>query len=202
MAVVEAAFVTPIFFILIFGILEVGLAMNDYLALSSTVRAGSRAASASGNDPKSDLYVILGMSRESAAINRNQIKDIVIYRSDTFGEDLPAACFNSDEDEAVSVTGQCNVYSQAHFELAEIQVAEETAARAEDRPVDPSKITFGCGVGAPDRFWCPTDRKVTLSAPGPEYVGVWMRIDHPAVTGAGSMTFTDSSVIRLEPRSE
>ena len=39
MAIVEAAFVTPVFFILIFGILEVGLAMNDYLALSSTVRA-------------------------------------------------------------------------------------------------------------------------------------------------------------------
>lgn len=202
MAIVEAAFVTPVFFILIFGILEVGLAMNDYLALSSTVRAGSRAASASGNDHKSDLYVILGMSRESSAINRNQIKDIVIYRSDTFGEGLPPACFNNDEDEAVPVAGECNVYSQAHFALAEIQVAEETEARAENRAVDPSKITFGCGVTAPDRFWCPTDRKVTLSAPGPEYVGVWMRIDHPTVTGVGTQTFTDSSVIRLEPRSE
>jgi hypothetical protein len=37
---------------------------------------------------------------------------------------------------------------------------------------------------------------------GPNYVGVWVRVDHRWVTGmfGSSVTLTDQSVIRLEPR--
>ena len=49
-ALIEAAYVLPVFFLLIFGIMEIGLYMNDDLAVGHTVRSGSRMASASGND--------------------------------------------------------------------------------------------------------------------------------------------------------
>ncbi|WP_421119308.1 TadE family protein [Aquihabitans daechungensis] len=39
MAIVEAAFVTPVFFAMILGIFEAGLYMKDYLAMSNAVRA-------------------------------------------------------------------------------------------------------------------------------------------------------------------
>jgi len=44
--------------------------------------------------------------------------------------------------------------------------------------------------------------KVTQTGTGPEYVGVWMKMQHPLVTNMfGTVkTFTDQSVIRLEPR--
>lgn len=200
----EAAFVTPVFFLMIFGILEVGLAMNDYLALSSTVRAGSRAASASGNDTKADLYTVLGISRESTAINQDNIVRIVVYTPDGFGDEPTENC-----KAGIATDDICNVYDVDDFEAAVIQVEEETEALDEGRAVDTSKITFGCGPTAPDRFWCPTDRNVRLSNAdiagydGPDYVGVWMRIEHPSVTRIfPALTFEDHSVIRLEPRSE
>ena len=43
-ALVEAAFVTPVFFMLVLGVVEIGLAMNDSLGLTHTVRAGTRVA--------------------------------------------------------------------------------------------------------------------------------------------------------------
>lgn len=207
MAILEAAFVTPVFFLLIFAILEVGLAMNDYLALSSTVRAGSRSASASANDTKADLYTVLGIARESTAIDERSIVRVVVYKPSTFGEEPTTNCKNGIPSSAT--VSPCNVYTPQDFDRAREQVEEETDALEENRPVDTSKIFFGCGPSAPDRHWCPTDRNVRLSNPaiagyqGPDYVGVWMRIEHPSVSRIfPDLTFEDHSVIRLEPRSE
>ena len=63
---VEAAFVTPVFFALVLGVAEIGLVMNDYLAQASAVRAGARVASTSGNDIYSD-YDILQRRRPRTA---------------------------------------------------------------------------------------------------------------------------------------
>ncbi|MCU1499356.1 MAG: hypothetical protein JWM47_3309 [Acidimicrobiales bacterium] len=196
-ALVEAAFVTPVFFALVFSIVEMGLAVNDYLAVSSTVRAGSRLSSASGNEPKADLYTILAVSRESSAITRSDIVRVVVYRPSAFGEEPSASC-----QAGTPTPGVCNVYTPADFTKAEIQVTEETQAQAQNRAINPSKVSFGCGATSPDRYWCPTTRKVTLSGTGPEYVGVWMKMDHRWITNSGVKTLTDQSVIRLEPRVE
>lgn len=194
-ALVEAAFVTPVFFALMFGVVEVGLAMNDYLAVSSTVRAGSRMASAMGNEKGADVYTILQISRESSAISRSDIVRVVIYKPSKFGEEPTQACQNG-----TPTVGVCNVFTSGDFTRARIQVAEETQADAQHRAVDQSKITFGCGATSPDRYWCPTSRKVTLAGAGPEYVGVWMKMDHRWITNSGVRTLSDQSVIRLEPR--
>ena len=47
---VEAAIVSPIFFLLIFGIIEVGGAYKDKLALGNAVTAGARTGSAAADD--------------------------------------------------------------------------------------------------------------------------------------------------------
>lgn len=178
MAVVEAAFITPIFFTLILGVAEIGLAMNDYLALADSVRAGARTASASGPDLYSDWNVLTAVERESAALQKSKILYIVIYKPATFGEEPSATC-----QAGTAVSGVCNVY------------------RSQDlgRP----KTDFGCAASQSlDKFWCPTVRKITLSGTGTDYVGVWMKIKHPWLTKmfGSNLTLTDSSVIRLEPR--
>ena len=73
------------------------------------------------------------------------------------------------------------------------------------RPADLARpqTDFGClTTQSLYRYWCPTVRNVTLSGTGSDYVGVWMKIEHPWLTKmfGTTKTLTDSSVIRLEPR--
>lgn len=179
-AVIEAAFVTPVFFILVLGIAEIGLAMNDYLGLANTVRGGARTASASGNNVYSDYGILQSMKREASAIERTKIKFMVVYKPSAFGEAPSQTC-----QQGTPVTGVCNVYLSGDL----------------NRP----ESDFGCRPDRNlDRFWCPSSRVVSLSGSGSEYVGVWMKIEHPWLTKmfGDVKTLTDSSVIRLEPRTK
>lgn len=180
-AVIEAAFVTPVFFMLVFGIVEIALAMNDNLALAHSTRAGSRVASASGNDLYADYGIVRSIARESSAIDRGQIELVVVYQASKVGEAPSDTCQGG-----TPVKNECNVYRPADF------------ARDKD--------DFGCkdpSSLALDSAWCPNDRRVVLtSGEGPAYVGVWMKIEHEWVTKmfGSTLTLTDTSVIQLEPR--
>lgn len=169
---------TPIFFALVLGVIELGLVMNNYLALAHSVRAGARVASASGNEIYADLGVVRSVARESSALRDDQIELVVIYKAAEFGAPPTATC-----QAGTPVAGVCNVYRVADL----------------SRP----KSDFGCRTDRNlDRYWCPTARKVTLTGTGTEYVGVWMKIEHDWVTKmfGNTVDLTDSSVIRLEPR--
>ena len=175
---VEAAFVTPVFLALLLGLMEIGLYMNDYLAVANTVRGGARAASVAGNDMYADYYILQAIKEESAAIPRQQIQDIVVYKATAFGTDPNANCLAG-----TAVAGQCNVYHAGDLDKAESH--------------------FGCIVSENlDYYWCPTTRSVLGSGAGPDYVGVYIHITHPWITkmfGSGQ-DITDESVIRLEPQ--
>ena len=178
--VVESAFITPVFIFLVLAVGEIGLAMNDYLAEANAVRAGARVASASGNDIYADYGIVQAVRRESIALERKKVKYVVVYKADAFGAAPTSTCQSG-----TPVSGVCNVYTYEDFA----------------RP----KSDFGClSTKNLDRFWCPTSRKVSLSGTGTEYVGVWMKIEHPWLTKlfGNTKTLTDSSVIRLEPRTQ
>ncbi len=179
-AIVEAAFITPVFMLMVLGIMEVGLAMNDNLALAHTVRAGTRVASASGNDLYADYGIIQAVKREISAVPRAQIQRIVVYKATRYGEEPTTDCMTG----AAGQTGLCNIYDTTAFNAV--------------------KTRWGCKTAeALDRYWCPTSRIVSRTA-GPNYVGVWVKIEHRWVTGMfGDTTeLTDQSVIRLEPRAK
>lgn len=188
-AIIEAAFITPVFIALVLGIIEIGLAMNNYLAVSNTVRSGARSASAYGNDITSDYGVLQTVARESSALDKSSISYIVIYKPTSFGEPPSASCrsgIRSGGTGAMRV-GACNVYTAANF-----------ATKKED---------FGClTTKSLDKYWCPNLRKVTTSTTaageGPDFVGVWIGYNHNWVTKmfGNTKTFTDQSVVRLEPR--
>jgi hypothetical protein len=178
--VVESAFVTPVFVFLVLAVGEVGLAMNDYLAEANAVRAGARVASASGNDTYADWGILQGVRSEAIALEQKKIKYIVVYKADAFGAAPTSTCQSG-----TPVANVCNVYTYSDLL----------------RP----KADFGClATKDLDRYWCPTTRKVSLSGSGTDYVGVWMKIQHPWLTKlfGSTKTLTDSSVIRLEPRTQ
>lgn len=175
---IEAAIVTPIFLMLVFGIIEVGLALNDKLAVAHAARAGSRVASASGNDVYADYGILKAIDREISALDRDQIEYIVVYRASRLGEPPTPGCRSG-----LSSTGVCNVYRVSDLYR--------------------EKDDFGCKTTSPDLPWCPNSRNVELTrTSGPDYVGVWIKAEHPWVTKmfGSSITLTETSVIRLEPR--
>lgn len=175
---VEAAFVTPVFFALILGVAEIGLVMNDYLAQASAVRAGARVASTSGSDIYTDYDILRAVGKDGSALADDRIKLIVVYKPTTFGQAPTATC-----QAGTGVANVCNVYK-----VTDIAKPESD---------------FGCkSTTALDGFWCPSNRKTTLSGTGTDYVGVWMKIEHPWLTKmfGSTKTLTDSSIIRIEPR--
>lgn len=57
-ALVEAAFVYPLLFLAIFGVVEFGMAFKDYLSVSHAARDGARAGATYGNAPTADFLIL------------------------------------------------------------------------------------------------------------------------------------------------
>jgi len=68
--VVGATFVTPLFLILVFGVVELGLLAHDSLATSNASRAGSRAASAFDNRRDADFRILSTAPTGSTPLGR------------------------------------------------------------------------------------------------------------------------------------
>ena len=182
---IEAAFVTPILFLFVFGIFEFGFAFRDYLGVTNTTGDSVREASVAGNVANADYRMLRAAERASAALPDGTIERIVIFRATGPTDTIPSACKTSTS-AAVLAANKCNYYTPADFSL------------------DPTE--FGCDpasnpVPDPDRHWCPTSRIVSVGA-GLDYVGVYMRVTHAYITGlfGSSITFEDSSILKVEPQ--
>ena len=84
---VEATFVAPIFFLLIFGIIEVGGAYKDKLTLSNAVTSGARTGSAAADDGLADYNILQAVKKAVVAAPRSSIQYIVV-----FNQVVPTAC--------------------------------------------------------------------------------------------------------------
>lgn len=173
----------PVFFVLLLGVVEFGLAFKDYLTAANMSRTAARVASAAANDALADQRALAALGRASAAVSRAAIERIVVYRADSVDSPVPPVCTTAATGIA-SGSVHCNVYGSADI----------------GRP----PTDFGCSATSPDRFWCPRDRKVAQSGPGgpPDLVGVWVKIRHDYLTGivGSSVELTNRTVMRLEPR--
>lgn len=65
---VEMALVAPIIFVVIFAVLEFGLAFRDFLSVSHAARDGARAGATYGNDDAADYLILLDVESTLAAI--------------------------------------------------------------------------------------------------------------------------------------
>lgn len=78
---VEAALVTPIFVLLVFGIIEFGMLFKDWLAVSSSVRAGTRIASAQPRIADYADQAASQIAREGAALDLHEVAELWVYRA-------------------------------------------------------------------------------------------------------------------------
>src|SRR5262249_7376870 len=117
---VEAAIVAPLFFMLIFGVVEAGW---DFFKRDSTTNmsvVGARAGAGSANDSLADYNVLQAVKGASAGISQSAIKVIVVYRATSASDTVPSAC------KAASVTNTsttrgCNRYTGADLSLTSDQ---------------------------------------------------------------------------------
>jgi hypothetical protein len=171
----------PILCLLLFGIIEYGLFFRDYLTISNTTRAGARAGSAAGNDASADFTILQHVTAAASALpgGSDSIDGVIVFDSGSADGAVPAGCSLA----TGSVDGVCNVYLPADLV----------------RP----RTDFGCAPASPDRFWCPADRVISLSA-GTDYLGVHVIVTHHNVTGLFSTSPTrlmkDTVVMRVEPQ--
>lgn len=183
-ALVEAAIITPVFALLIFGILEFGLTFRDYLTVSNVSRDSARGASAFGDGLYADYNVIQIAKQSSKGFRPNEIQRLIIFDAGSVSGSIrdPAHPAHGCLTSSIGISGVCNVYDSADLQLA--------------------KTNFGCqSTQDLDRFWCPTTREVRASGP-PDYIGVYVRARHDFVTGlfGPGMDLTDEIVMRIEPQ--
>jgi hypothetical protein len=185
-AIIEAAFVTPVFLMLLFGILEYGLLFRDNLTTNNAAQEAARAASVGGRALEADYLTLQTLEHGVAAMGLDKVNYVVVFNASTVGYELP----DSHLCHTQSVADVCNRYLPADFEK---------------ELVDESDVTtdfFRC-VSAPaniDGAWCPGDRRAGLGDDS-DLVGVYVQTTHDYLTGFfGETQILDATtVIRVEP---
>ncbi len=175
----ETALTIPLFFLIVFGIIEGGLLFRDRLTTTSAAHDAARAATVSGDELSADRHVLDVMQDSSAPLPDGIIERIVVFKASGPGATVPTACLTG------GVVGVCNSYTEA------------------DLAVDAG--SFGCQADKDlDRYWCPSDRNVIQSAANggpPDYIGVHFVIRRSSVSGIIPITeLSSTKVLRIEPR--
>jgi hypothetical protein len=172
----------PIFFFLIFGIIEYGAAYGDKLGVSNAVTSGTRTASAGGSDGFADYQILQSVIKSSSAMTKGSVRFVVVFKAAGVDSKPTQGC----REGRPSAIDKCNVYFPKDFGTP--------------------KDSFGCDPNLElDRYWCPSNRKTsqTLASGGPpDYIGVYMEAVHPYYTGffGKEVTLTDQAIIQIEPR--
>lgn len=189
-ALLETLLVFPVVMVLILGIFEFGLIYRDVLTANEAVGTGARSGAVIGprltaTGATAD-YVIMRSVRESlGSIPTEWIDHVVVFKANAPGAggplaQVPAACRAGSP-----VAGRCNVYDpQAAF----LAVQSGNAAY------------FEC-PGGPACSWEAADRKNGPQVADIEYLGVYIRMERPYVSGIFGDVFTSEQavVVRLEP---
>ena len=182
--IAEAALLTPFFVTLMFGMLEFGGAFRDYLTVSNSATAAARTAAIEGNTNDADWWILQAVYKNSLAMPKSQILEVEVFSatSNPTATSPPSACTSAN---------LCNDYTGANLQSYL------------GATVEPTTFSNTCvpGNGTPMSNWCPNLRKVDLQD-GVDYVGVYVRVQHPWITGlfGSSVTMTQTRITQLEPQ--
>jgi len=174
---VEAALITPLLLLLVFGIIEFSFAFKDDLAVSAAVRAGARAGSAEPGQPSFATDTAAAVARAGGALNLSSAT-LYVYDAGGGGPTDPVQTFNSSNAGFCGgVQNACNEYtwnaSTSSFQLA-----------------SPENFTIK------NISNCPNAYKQNA-------IGVYMSYRHDFLTGflpfGKSVTLSDNAVVSFEP---
>jgi Flp pilus assembly protein TadG len=187
-AMLEFALVVPFLLLMLFGLIEFGLAWRADNRVDTSTANAARVAASSGQLSTADRDTLVALKATLPSDLLAKLDRVVIYRSDAADGAVPTTCvpaFGSTSDVGVNTASvRCNSYSGATV-----------------RAVSSSSMTgFGGTTGSKDAYWAPSARKDTILGP-PDYVGVYVRTvyEDTTVTFWNDITLTDNSVFRIQP---
>ena len=102
---VEFALVAPLFFFIVFGGIELGLAFRSYLALENLSRSAARIASIERANPDSDQAIIDRIANQVDPL-QGEVQAIVIFQADSLDAEVPSDCTSTG-----SIGNACNTYT-------------------------------------------------------------------------------------------
>jgi hypothetical protein len=189
-ALLETMLVAPVFFALVLAIFEFGLIYRDVLSVSDAAGNGARRGALIGpripaSGANADFEIVREVRNSLGSVSVDWVERIVVFKAGPPGAggamaQVPQACKTQD-----SVPGVCNVYDPANAFLA----------------VDTGNNDyFDCGSGGRSCAWLPTSRSNGPTPSDIDYLGVWIRVQRPYVSGlfGDVFTFEQASVMRLE----
>jgi len=190
-AAVEAALVTPVLLLMVFGIIEMGFLMRDHIAVTSAVRNGARIASASADAGPADCTVRADPSAPCAPATAPMLAQLAADAMQTTGSAMPMNrvqeiwIFNADPD------GNPNTGDEVPSACATKCVAFQWVPAA---GTDPNAGRFRYLRGA----W--NEATIRTCATRADRVGVRMIADHPFMTGLfRDIEVSDSAIMTFEP---
>ncbi len=180
-ALVEFAVIAPLVMLLVFGIVEFGLAFSIKLNVETAARTGARVGSGLRDDRMAD-YNLLQSVKSALNDNLSSVQYVVVYKSTNANGAIPAGCSGTTP---TSRNGSCNVYTGA--QLSSLTSTDFNGP--------------GCTAGQPDFAWCPTSRQSVQSV-GNDYLGVLVMVKTSAVTQmfGGFFPVQANAVMQLEPK--
>jgi hypothetical protein len=180
---VEAALLTPLLALVLFGIIEMSLLMRDVVSVNSSVHVGTRMASVSAGagpatcspspctPPTAPMLAQLAansIQQAGIAMPQDQINWIIVYRANTDGYPMPAG------NKAATCSTDCvkYVWSKAS-----------------------NKFVYSSGT------WASSSINACINDASRMSVGVIMNARHPWITGlfGDSVTVQERSVMQFEP---
>ncbi|MGE0879891.1 MAG: TadE/TadG family type IV pilus assembly protein [Acidimicrobiia bacterium] len=166
-AVVEAAIVAPVFFLLLLALLEYGLVFKDKMSVNNGANAAARQASANGSDALADYSILVSARNDLSALDR-AVDRIVVFKATSREEAVPAACLGvSTATLPAGIAGLCNVYNASALTRAKTDFGFDAIYRPDGDLLD--------------KYWAPTSR--LDSAGTTEYIGVYVEATHVNLTG-------------------
>jgi Flp pilus assembly protein TadG len=84
-AAIEAAIVTGLLLLIVLGSFEWGMALRDWVTVSSATREGARAAASAGSIPGADCRILEAAAGSLQNIPSEAVVEIWIYKSDPSG---------------------------------------------------------------------------------------------------------------------
>ncbi len=193
-SMVEFALVIPVFLLLLFGTLEVGMAYKTHSAFQESTLEAVRVASAESTTDTADQHALDQLVTMLAGENLNNISSVTIYRANdnTYVPPLNdppgrSAC------NAVGATSPC--YDSIHTNY--IYKSGKFVCADASQEIPPQPCTS-------ESFWSPANRKNTIptnSTDAPlDIIGVRIIYKYRGVTGLlFPVTITQVATAQIEP---
>jgi Flp pilus assembly protein TadG len=184
-AIVEAALITPLFLLIIFGILEVGVAVMSWNAAHGASREAARQASVAGSVEFAD-HSVLKEVKSRLNSPTSDLLYVIVFKANDAQSEPSAACLASAKSGGNGVsdpTAPCNVYRKADYTVAETM--------------------FSAGLSTDkDVHWRAIDRVDWINGPV-DHVGVTVFAKHNSLLGIiPSVTLRYTTVFAIEAATE